>query len=118
MSILLNFFSRLDTVWVKSSSFPPRPGERDKDVFQTTSEYAYDTVYDVLKEMLNDDALTLAFNTEIDPMTDEPRSHPSLHVLEELPVAPNNVRPPPNQPQWSPDSQRPHLSLRERHSCQ
>ena len=82
----------------KILKFFPRPGERDKDVFPTTSEYAYDTVYDVLKEMPNDDALTLAFNTEIDPMTDEPRSHPSYMFFEELPVAPNNVRPPQTSP--------------------
>jgi DNA-directed RNA polymerase beta' subunit len=82
----------------KILKFFPRPGSRDKTEFPITSEYAYDTVYDALKEMPNEDALVLGFNTQIDPMTDEPRAHPSYMFFEELPVAPNNSRPPQTSP--------------------
>lgn len=82
----------------KILKFFPRPGKRDKDVFPMTLEYDYGTVYNALKGMPNEDALALGFNTKIDPMADEPKAHPSYMFFEELPVAPNNIRPPQTSP--------------------
>lgn len=82
----------------KILKFFPRPGKRDKDVFPMTLEYDYNTVYNALKGMPNEDALVLGFNTKIDPMADEPKAHPSYMFFEELLVAPNNIRPPQTSP--------------------
>lgn len=82
----------------KILKFFPRPGKRDKDVFPMTLEYDYGTVYNALKGMPNEDALVLGFNTKIDSMAGEPKAHPSYMFFEELPVAPNNIRPPQTSP--------------------
>lgn len=82
----------------KQAEFFPKPGERDKDLFPRKQTYAYKVVYDSLLEVPNDHALVMAFNTELDPRTEEPRSHPSYLFWRYFPVSPNQSRPPQEAP--------------------
>ena len=51
----------------------------------------YEAVCRSLENIPNDHALALGFNTELDPITEEPRAHPGYLFWRYLPVAPNNM---------------------------
>ena len=82
----------------KPAEFFPKPGKRPKDEFPRNPHCRYGVVYESLSQIPNDHALAMSFNTEIDPLTDQPRAHPRYLFWEVLPVAPNTVRPPQEAP--------------------
>ncbi|MDB2565301.1 hypothetical protein N9X64_00125 [bacterium] len=82
----------------RPAEFFPQPGKRDKSEFPRNPPYRYGIVADSLDEVPNDHALAMSFNTEIDPLTDKPRSHPGYLFWRVLPVAPNTIRPPQETP--------------------
>ena len=82
----------------KPAEFFPKPGKRPKDEFPRNPPYRYSVVYESLSQVPNDHALAMSFNTEIDPLTDQPRAHPRYLFWEVLPVAPNTIRPPQEVP--------------------
>lgn len=82
----------------RPAEFFPKPGERSKDEFPRKQVYRYDVVYQSLKQIPNDHALALSFNTEIDSNTGVARSHPSYLFWDVFPIAPNTIRPPQETP--------------------
>ena len=82
----------------RPAEFFPQPGKRPKDEFPRNPPYSYDVVCESLEKVPNDHALAMSFNTEIDSLTDEPRSHPGYLFWRRFPVAPNTIRPPQEVP--------------------
>jgi DNA-directed RNA polymerase subunit A' len=82
----------------RRAEFFPMQGKRPRDQFPRSRPYAYDVVHAALSEVPNDHALAMAFNTEIDTLTDQPRSHPRYFFWEVFPIAPNSIRPPQESP--------------------
>ena len=84
--------------WGRTGEFFPKAGDRPRDEFPRKDVVDYETVCRSLENIPNDHALALGFNTELDPITEEPRAHPGYLFWRYLPVAPNNIRPPQESP--------------------
>jgi DNA-directed RNA polymerase beta' subunit len=82
----------------RPAEFFPQPGKRDKSEFPRNPPYRYAVVCESLEQIPNDHALAMSFNTEIDPVTGTPRSHPGYLFWRYLPIAPNTIRPPQETP--------------------
>jgi DNA-directed RNA polymerase beta' subunit len=82
----------------RTAEFFPRPGDRPKDEFPRNPPTRYGVVADSLDQVPNDQALAMGFNTELNPSTGEPRSHPGYLFWRRFPIAPNNIRPPQETP--------------------